>query len=189
MNRRREEGLLGFSPRAGQSSRQGSEPQASDMQRSSCVGRTLIEKSKSHTAHGPGPATRPSFTLAWRCVFLAAVPVAVSVYYVSWVAPALVPVPAWLHVFSPDVTRCIEGMCSWCGEHRWAVVLIGIGLLVPGLCYRLLDRRERYYLRLAVIVSLALGVTYLSISAPLGRLDSAVDEAIPVDKRVPNHGR
>ena len=151
------------------------------------MGRTLTEKSKSHTAHGPGQAPRQPFTLAWRSIFLAVVPVAVSVYYVSWVAPALVPVPAGLNVFSPDVTRFFEGMCSWCGEHRWAVALIGMGLLVPGSLYRLVDRRERYYFRLAVIVSLALGITYLNMSAPLGRLDRAVDEAIPVDHRVPNH--
>ena len=151
------------------------------------MGRTLTEKSKSHTAHGPGQAPRQPFTLAWRSIFLAAVPVAVSVYYVSWVAPALVPVPEGLNVFLPDVTRFLEEMCSWCGEHRWAAVLIGIGLLVPGSLYRLVDRRERYYFRLAVIVSLSLGFTYLNISAPLGRLDRAVEEAIPVDKRVPNH--
>ncbi len=142
---------------------------------------TLTEKSKSHTANGPGQAPRQPFTLAWRSIFLAVVPVAVSVYYVSWVAPALVPVPL------PAATRFLEEMCSWCGEHRWAVVLIGFGLLVPGACYRLLDKRERYYLRLAVIVSLALGFTYLNISAPIGRLGRAVDEAIPVDERVPNH--
>ncbi len=185
MNRRREEGLVGFSPRTRQSSGEG--PQPPDVQRSSCVGRTLTEKSKDHTAHGPGKAPRQPFTLAWRSIFLAAVPVAVSVYYVSWVAPVLEPVPAGLHVFSPDVTRFLEGMCSWCGEHWWAVVLIGFGLLVPGSCYRLVAKRERYYFRLAIIVSLALGFTYLNISAPIGRLGRAVDEAIPVDERVPNH--
>ncbi len=151
------------------------------------MGQTLTEKSKDHTAHGPGQDTRQPFTLAWRSIFLAVVPVAVSVYYVSWVAPALVPVPAGLNVFSSDVTRFFEEMCSWCGEHRWAVILIGIGLLVPGLCYRLQAKRERFYVRLAVIVSLALGFTYLNISTPLGRLDRAVDEAIPVDHRVPTH--
>ncbi len=151
------------------------------------MGRTLTEKSKSHTAHGPGQAPRQPFTLTWRSVFLAAVPSALAVYYVSWVAPTLEPVPEGLHVFSPDVTRFLEEMCTWCGEHQWEVVLIGIGLLLPGLCYRLQAKRERFYVRLAIIVSLVLGFTYLNISAPLGRLDRAVDEAIPVDHRVPTH--
>ncbi len=105
---------------------------------------TLTEKSKSHTANGPEQAPRQPFTLAGRSLFLAAVPIALAVYYVSWVAPTLEPVPEGLHVFSPGVTRILEEMCSWCGEHRWAVVLIGIGLLVPGLCYRLQAKRERF---------------------------------------------
>ena len=66
------------------------------------------------------------------------------------------------------------------------MVLIGIGLFVPGSFYRLVDKKERYYLRLAVIVGLTLGFTYLNVAAPLARFNRAVDEAIPVDNRVPN---
>jgi hypothetical protein len=44
---------------------------------------------------------------------------------------------------------------------------------------------ERYYFGLAVIASLALGFTCLSISAPIDRLIKAVEDAIPEDNRVP----
>ena len=46
---------------------------------------------------------------------------------------------------------------------------------------------ERYYVVLTVLVSLALGFTYLSISAPIDRLVNQVEEAIPEDNRIENH--
>ncbi len=86
----------------------------------------------------------------------------------------------------PAATRFLEEVCSWCGEHRWEVALIGVGLLASGLAFRFLIAAERYYVVLAALVSLTLGFTYLSISAPIDRLINAVEESVPEDNRVPN---
>ncbi len=63
---------------------------------------------------------------------------------------------------------------------------IGIALLTPGVLYREVARAERYYLRVAIIVSVILGFTYLSISTPFDRFMHAVEENVPQDNRVPD---
>ena len=116
-------------------------------------------------------------SLPWRFILLAALPIALSVYYIAWVAPTLVPVPPGVSVPYPAATRFLEEVCSWCGEHRWEVALIGLGLLASGFAFRFLITAERYYVVLAALVSIALGFTYLSISAPIDRLIKAVEGA------------
>lgn len=125
--------------------------------------------------------------MPWKFVLLAALPIALSVYYLAWVAPTLVPVPPGVNVPYPAATRFLEEVCSWCGEHRWEVGFIGLGLLASGFVFQFLMAAERYYVVLAALVSLALGFTYLSISAPIDRLLNAVEEAIPKDNRVPGY--
>ncbi len=126
-------------------------------------------------------------SLPWKFILLAALPISLSVYYLAWVAPTLVPVPPGVNVPYPAATRFLEEVCSWCGRHRWEVALIGLGLLASGFAFRLLIAAERYYVVLAALVSLALGFTYLSISAPIDRLINAVEEAVPEDNRVPSY--
>ena len=117
-----------------------------------------------------------------------ATPVALAVYYFAWVAPTLVPVLPGVKVPFPLATRFLEDVSVWCGDHSRAVLLSGIGVLVPGLLYRSVDKAERYYLRVAIIVSVILGFAYLSISAPIDRFMHAVEENVPQDQRVPDHG-
>ncbi len=129
---------------------------------------------------------RQHFTLAMRPFLLAAIPVGLAVYYLCWVAPAVVPVPPDAKVPLPSATRYFEAVAVWCGEHSRAVLVIGIALLTPGVLYREVARAERYYLRVAIIVSVILGFTYLSISTPFDRFMHAVEENVPQDNRVPD---
>ena len=140
-----------------------------------------------HTARVPGEELRQPFTLTWRPLLIAAIPVALSAYYLSWVAPDLLPAPPDVRVPFPWASEFLQKVCSWCGRNRLEVVLMGTGLLAPGILCRMAARRERYCLRLAIVCSLALGFAYFNVSAPVDRLDKAVDEAIPADERVPRH--
>jgi len=144
------------------------------------VGRRLTPEKKKQKSGRQGS------TWPWMTVFLAALPMVVSVYYLAWVAPALVPVSAGVSVPFPAATRFLETVCAWSGDHRLGVVLIGLGLLASGILFRFSLTAQRYYIVLTVTVSLALGFTYLSISAPIDRLINAVEAAIPGDHRVPN---
>ncbi len=97
------------------------------------------------------------------------------------------PVPADVNVPYPAATRFLEEVCSWCGQHRWQVALIGLGFVASGVFFRFVIKVERYYVALTVLVSLGLGFTYLSILAPIDRLIDRVEEAIPEDNRISNH--
>ena len=127
---------------------------------------------------GKRPRRRDS-SLRWKPILVATVPVALSVYYLTLVAPLVVPVPAGVSVPFPAATRFLEQVCLWCGEFPLVAVLIGLALLSPGLLFRSLRKPERYYIPVAVVVSLALGLTYLSISAPLHRLGNAAEAVEP----------
>ncbi len=146
------------------------------------MGWTLTREKKKRAQKKP---QRRGSSLRWKFILLAALPIALSVYYLAWVAPTLVPLPPGVKVSYPAATRFLEEVCSWCGEHRWEVALIGLGLLASGFAFRFLIAAERYYIALAALVSVALGFTYLSISAPIDRLIKAVEESFP-DNRVLN---
>ncbi len=148
------------------------------------MGWTLTREEKTKAWKEP---QRRGPSLPWKFILLAALPIALSVYFLAWVAPTLVPIPPGTKVPYPAATRFLEEVCSWCGEHRWEVTLIGLGLLASGFALRFLIAAERYYVVLAALVSLALGFTYLSIAAPIDRLINAVEEAVPEDNRVPSY--
>ncbi len=129
--------------------------------------------------------TVPWFSVPWKCFLIALVPVVLAVCYMGWVAPSLVPVSTGVKVPFPAATRFLESVCAWCGKHRLVVLSIGLGLLVPGTFSRLFT--GRYYVVVAVFVSVALSFAYLSISAPIDRLLHAVEQSIPKDERIPDY--
>lgn len=120
----------------------------------------------------------------WGLCLLAAAVTALSVYYLAWVAPSLVPVPPGVSVPYPEATRLLEKACAWCGERRVAVALIGAAVVLAGLV--LPGRGLRYHLWLAIVLSCALGFTYLSISAPLDRLVDRVKASLPEERPLPD---
>jgi len=128
-------------------------------------------------------ATRFTF-YPWKRAFIAAIPIAFSIYYLAWVAPSLIPVPAGVKVAFPALTHLFEGVCAWCGTHRAEVIGIGAALLLAGALFRF--SASKYYLALAVVVTLGLAVTYYSISAPIDRLMRAVESNLPKDNRIPD---
>jgi len=121
--------------------------------------------------------------LPWPLVLMAAVPVALAVYYLTMVGPTEARVLSAADVPLPAATKFLGDMCDWCGKNRIKVVLMGAGLLMGGLLSSLLA--ARYYIWLTVLVSLGLGFTYYSVSAPVDRLIKAVKESVPQDRRVP----
>ena len=148
------------------------------------MGRTKTEEKKK--ADSGKTRQRRDSIFPWKQIFVAAVPIALSVYYLAWVAPALVPLPAGVSVPYPEATRWLEPACVWAGNHQLQVALLGLGLLASGALVRFSLTADHYYLVLAVTVSLALGFTYMAISAPIDRLINAVEAAIPSDERVPD---
>lgn len=118
--------------------------------------------------------------------FVAAlVAVGLLAFYLTRVAPSLVPVPPGIKVPFPAATQTLEGISIWCGRHQALVFLAGAGLLAGGIFARF--SRGRYYIYVAVLSSLALTFTYLSISAPIDRLFKAVHDNLPKDNRVPSY--
>jgi hypothetical protein len=107
------------------------------------------------------------------------------VYYLAWEAPWLVPVPPGVKVPYPEATRFLEKVAIWCGEHRVSTALLGAMLVLPGLLSRWSG--PRYHLWCAILVSCALGFSYLSISAPLDRLVQQVKSNLPDARRVPDY--
>jgi hypothetical protein len=99
------------------------------------------------------------------------------------VAPAEVPVPAGVKVPFPAVVPHLEAMVLWCAEHPLPVACIALAMLAAGPFFN----TTRYYIILAVVASLSLGFTYLSISAPIERLIRAVEEKIPEDRQLPDY--
>lgn len=151
------------------------------------MGRKPEETEPKSRKYEPPKKPRQGFVLAMRPFLIAGIPVALAVYYFVWVAPTLVPVSPGVKVPFPAATRFLEDAVLWCSDHSREVLLAAIGIMVPGLLYRSRDRTERYYLRLAIIVSVLLGFAYLSISAPIDRFMHAVEENVPQDQRVPDH--
>ncbi len=119
-----------------------------------------------------------------RSALLALVPVVLSAYYLIMVTPSLVPVPPDVKVPYPAATRFLEKICMWCSEYPLDTCLIGAGILVAAWIGRLFT--ERSFIYLAILISLGLGFTYLSISAPIDRLINNVEKSLPKDSRVPN---
>jgi hypothetical protein len=119
----------------------------------------------------------------WKLVLLAAAPVGLSWLYLTNVAPAEVPVPQHVKVPFPAVLPYLEGMILWCAEHPFPVACIGLALLAAGPFFN----TTRYYIGLAIVVSLSLGFTYLNVSAPIERLLRAVEEKMPEDRQLPDY--
>jgi hypothetical protein len=151
------------------------------------MGRATTDTEDRSRTYEPPKKPRQRFTLAMRPFLLAAIPVGLTVYYFAWVAPSLVPVDPGVKVPFPPATRLFEDLVVWCEEHSRAVLLAGVGVLLPGFFYRSVDKAERYYLRLAIVVSVLLGIAYLSVSAPIDRFMHSVEENVPQDRRVPDH--
>jgi len=119
----------------------------------------------------------------WVHVLLAALPLALAAWYLTAVAPGLIPLPPGIDVPFPRVTGALCEACTWCGENQ-PYVWGGAGaLLLAGVLFRL--SRIRYYAVLALVSSLALGFTWYSISAPVDRLIRSVEAQLPKDERVP----
>lgn len=113
-------------------------------------------------------------------VLLAGVPVALLALYLTKIAPELIPVPAEVNVPFPAATRFLEQVCLWCSAHPWHVLLIGLGLPALGL---IPAAGRRYRVALAVVATLALTFTYLSISAPIDRLLNTVEATLSQTER------
>lgn len=105
--------------------------------------------------------------------WISAVPIGILAVYTTLIAPDLIPLPRSLNVPFPTATRFLESACKWCGENPWHVLGIGAALLLPGILFRFMARR--YYLWLTIIMTLTLGFTYISISAPIDRLFNEVE--------------
>lgn len=119
----------------------------------------------------------------WGLLLIATGVTSLLVYYLAWVGPTLVPVPAGLKVPYPEATRFLESVCIWCGTHRIVVALIGAALLVPGLTPWF---GPGYHLWLSILLGCALGFTYISISAPLDRMVEQVKSSLPDERVVPD---
>jgi hypothetical protein len=120
----------------------------------------------------------------WGAAFVAVSCAAALVYYLAWVAPALVPVPPGTRVPYPQATRFLEVVCTWCGTHQAWVVIIAAALLIPGLVATWSGPRQ--HLWLALLMTCVLAFTYLSISAPVDRLVERVRSNLSVDRQVPD---
>jgi len=123
--------------------------------------------------------------LRWKPFASALIAVGLLVFYLTRVAPSLIPVPPGIRVPCPQATAVLEDVCAWCGDHQGYVVLMAAGLLAAGFLRPL--SAARYFVYVAIFSSLALTFTYFSISAPIDRLLKAVQDNLPKDKRVPSY--
>jgi hypothetical protein len=119
----------------------------------------------------------------WKLVLLAAAPLGLSWYYLTMAAPAEVPVPDGVDVPFPAVLPYLEDMVLWCAAHPIPVACMALALLAVGPFFN----TTRYYIGLAVVVSLFLGFTYLNVSAPIERLLRSVEEKLPEDRKLPDY--
>lgn len=119
----------------------------------------------------------------WRHCIVAAVPVGILAFYVTRVAPDLLPLPPNFDAPFPVLTQALEDACIWCGENQLHVYAMAAGLLllVPGLLFRV--SAKRYFVFLTLLAILTLGITYYSVSAPVERLMRSVKDNIPQDDR------
>jgi type II secretory pathway component PulF len=141
------------------------------------------------SANLPPPPTRKTvldvFGTRWGACSLAAVAAAGLIYYLAWVAPVLVPVPATVKVPYPQATRFLEGVSTWCGAHRLLVVATGLVLLT--LAHVAGGNGPRAHLWLAMLLSTTLVFSYLSISAPIDRLVQQVRSSLNGDRPLPDY--
>lgn len=142
------------------------------------------DRNKSDKVQPPPRATRFTY-FPWKRLAWASVPVGLLAYYMTMVAPRLIPVPPDVRVPFPALTTSLEELCTWCGDHRLAVLLVGAGLLLAGALFRL--TAARYYVILTVVATFTLTMTFLSVSAPIDRLLKKVEASLPKDSRVPSH--
>ncbi len=147
----------------------------------------VAAKERKKTRPRSAVASSASF-LPWKLVAFAAIPVALSVYYLGWVAPDAIPVPEGVRVPFPALTKWLERVVGWCSRNRLDVVLIGGGVLLGGVLLRFLHVEERYYVWVSILAGAMLLVTYFSVSAPIDRLLKSVEDDIQ-DNRVPSHNR
>jgi hypothetical protein len=94
----------------------------------------------------------------------------------------LVPMPEGMKLPFPALTQALEPVCQWCGKNPEWVFGIGTVLLFPGLMMKI--NYSRYYMTLALAVTMTLGLTWYLISAPVDRLIKNVEDNIPRDHRV-----
>ena len=118
-----------------------------------------------------------------KMAILAAVPIAITIYYVTIVAPTIIPVPHTVDVPFPKLTKFLEGVCEWCGTHKLEVLGIGIAFFLPAIFMRTFS--ERYCFRLFLLSSLVLCLTFISISAPIDRLIDRVETSLKNETRPP----
>lgn len=117
-------------------------------------------------------------------LLVAGIPIALAAYYLTRVAPALVPLPEGIELPFPAATRVLERTIAWCGKNPERVLAIAGGFLGAGALLRF--RFQRYYLMLGLITALSLAFTYYSISAPVDRLLKNVKDNIP-QREVPDY--
>jgi hypothetical protein len=117
----------------------------------------------------------------WKLLLAAAVPLALLAYYLTMVAPDLVPIPEGVRVPFPILTHAIEEACAWSGKNAGTVWGIAGGLLAAGCLFKVAI--GRYYVFLFLLASLGLGVTWYSISAPIDRLMHSVESNIKSHER------
>ena len=117
----------------------------------------------------------------WKLLLTAAIPLALLAYYLTMVAPDLVPIPEGVRVPFPVVTNFLEQVCAWSGRNADAVWGIAGGLLAAGCLFKV--SIGRYYVLIFLLASLCLGVTWYSISAPIDRLMNSVENNIKSHER------
>ena len=153
------------------------------------MGVVLTRKSEKKRRRRSGSKGESSTSfLPMKLVAFAAVPLALTVFYLGWVAPDLVPVGDEVKVAFPMLTKWMEVVVNWCAKNRLDAVLIGGGILLAGIVLKFFYVEELYYLSVCIIASAVLVLTYLSISAPIDRFLNSVESQMQ-DERVPSHNR
>lgn len=130
-------------------------------------------KTDSHGSSKKKKETLSQRLLPTKAGWISAIPIAILVLYLTVIAPGLVPVPRSVKVPFPAATRFLEQVVDLCAHNPWHVLGIGASLLLPGILFRFMD--NRYYVWLAVVMTLTLGFVYISISAPIDRLMHGVE--------------
>src|SRR5882672_6309332 len=111
------------------------------------------EKRGDSAARKPARAARFS-RIHWGYLLIAAIPVGLTSYYLTEMAPGLFPMPEGMKVPFPTLTQALEPVCTWCGSNPEWVFGTGAVLLFAGLVMRI--HYARYYLTLALAVTMTL---------------------------------
>ncbi len=138
--------------------------------------------------YSPRPKSKPHRPtrrrwIPWSRVAWTALPIGLAVYYLTLVAPSLVPLAPNIDVPYPQLTRTLEPFCAWCGAHPEIVAAVGLALLIPVALSEIWP--QRIHVWTIILVTFGLSATYLSISAPVDRLITSFDAAISSYERVP----